>query len=292
MLDSINNEKDKQINKSFIRSMPKTELKNISIEWLKPGKYQTRHVFDQEALQGLAESIKAEGMIQPIVVRPTSSSENTEYEIIAGERRWRAAQLAGIDRVPCLINSYSDKQVATITPIENIQRENLNPIEEARAYLHLIDEFGYTHEEVATAVSKSRTKITNLLRLLKLDIRVQELLVLGDLSEAHGKIIAGLPNNLQYEIAKKSVDQDWSTRRIEQEIKKLQLIDSPGLSVRSNNDSDIYALEKLISNQIGSEVKLEPDDKKIGGWLKIRYFNNEILTGILDRFGIDYNEKF
>ena len=271
--------------------MPKTELKNIPIEWLKPGKYQTRRVFDQEALQELAESIKAEGLIQPIVVRPSDNTENSEYEIVAGERRWRAAQLAGIDRVPCLINSYSDKQVAAITPIENIQRENLNPIEEALAYLHLIDEFEYTHEEVATAISKSRTKVTNLLRLLKLDIRVQELLVSGDLSEAHGKIILGLPNNLQYEVAKKSVEQGWATRRVEQEVKKMQAIDSPCSAASKNSDPDICALEKLISGQIGSEVKLEADsDNKAGGWLKIRYFNNEILTGILDKMGIDYNE--
>ena len=135
------------------------------------------------------------------------------------------------------------------------------------------------------------TKVTNLLRLLKLDIRVQELLVSGDLSEAHGKIILGLPNNLQYEVAKKSVEQGWATRRVEQEVKKMQAIDSPCSAASKNSDPDICALEKLISGQIGSEVKLEADsDNKAGGWLKIRYFNNEILTGILDKMGIDYNE--
>lgn len=276
--------------------MAKPELKNIPIECLKPGKYQTRRIFDPKALQELAESIKAEGLIQPIIVRPVNSGDKkNEYEIVAGERRWRAAQLAEIDMVPCLINYYSDEQVAAITPIENVQRENLNPIEEALAYQHLIEEFEYIHEEVAAAVGKSRTKITNLLRLLKLDVRVQELLVSGNLSEGHGKVVAGLPYNLQYEIAKKSVDQDWSTRKIEQEAKKLQ---TPGslatgnIGSKGNNDPDIRALEKSISDQIGSEVKLEVDgDTKDKGWLKIRYFNNEILTGILDKMGLDYNDN-
>lgn len=223
--------------------MIKSELKNIPIEYLKPGKYQTRQVFDQESLQELAESIKSEGLIQPIIVRPISDGDNGKkefekeekeghkkyrrYEIVAGERRWRAAQLAKLEMVPCLINHYSDKQVAAITPIENVQRKDLNPIEEAFAYQHLIDEFAYIHEEVAIAVGKSRTKITNLLRLLRLDTRVQELLILGDLNEGHGKIIAGLPYNLQYELAKKSAEQNWSlkswNKKQKRQIKQILL---------------------------------------------------------------------
>jgi ParB family transcriptional regulator, chromosome partitioning protein len=270
--------------------MSKLEIKNIPIECLKSGKYQTRRVFDREALQELAGSIKSEGLIQPIIVRPTNDNE---YEIVAGERRWRAAQLIGVDMIPCLVSFYTDEQVAAITPIENIQRENLNPIEEALAYRQLTDEFEYTHEEVAIAVSKSRTKITNLLRLLRLDIRIQELLVSGALSEAHGKMIAGLPSNLQYEVAKKSVDQGWSTRRTDQEVKRLQIVNSSCLVVpgRVSNDPDVRVLEKLMSDQLGSEVKLEADsNQKGGGWLKIRYFNNEILTGILDKLGMNYKE--
>lgn len=270
--------------------MPKPELKNIPIECLRSGKYQTRRVFAQEALQELAESIKSEGMIQPIVVRPVVSGIG-EYEIIAGERRWRAAQLAGIDTVPCLVNNYSDEQTAAITPIENIQRENLNPIEEALAYQHLIDEFNYSHEEVAAVVGKSREKITNLLRLLKLDKQVQEMLISGVLSEGHGKSIAGLPIRLQCEIAKKITENDWSTRKLEQEVRKLN--SGSNQDNQSNQaDPDVKALERLITEQIGSEVKLEVDissTHKKSGWLKIKYFNEEILAGILDKLGIDYD---
>lgn len=270
--------------------MPKPELKNIPIECLRSGKYQTRRVFAQGALQKLAESIKSEGMIQPIVVRPVVSGIG-EYEIIAGERRWRAAQLADIDTVPCLVNNYSDEQTAAITPIENIQRENLNPIEEALAYQHLIDEFNYSHEEVAAVVGKSREKITNLLRLLRLDKQVQEMLISGVLSEGHGKSIAGLPIRLQCEIAKKITENDWSTRKLEQEVKKL----NSGSNQDNQNtqvDPDVKALERLITEQIGSEVKLEVDidsTHKKSGWLKIKYFNEEILAGILDKLGIDYD---
>lgn len=276
--------------------MPKPELKNIPIECLRSGKYQTRRVFAQEALQELAESIKSEGMIQPIVVRPVVGGIG-EYEIIAGERRWRAAQLAGIDTVPCLVNNYSDEQTAAITPIENIQRENLNPIEEALAYQHLIDEFNYSHEEVAAVVGKSRGKITNLLRLLKLDKQVQEMLISGVLSEGHGKSIAGLSLNLQYEIAKKITENDWSTRKLEQEVRKLNSGSNQD-NQSTQVDPDVRALERLITEQIGSEVKLEVDTgsahernekNKKSGWLKIKYFNEEILAGILDKLGIDYD---
>jgi len=268
--------------------MLKSELKTIPIESLKSGKYQTRQIFEKKALQELAESIKAEGIIQPIIVRPTT---NSEYEIIAGERRWRAAQILGLEVLSCLVGCYTDEQAAAITPIENVQREDLNPIEEARAYLNLIDDFKYTHEEVATIVGKSREKITNILRLLKLDVRVQELLVLRRISEAYGKILAGLPSYLQYGVAIKCIEHAWSTRKLEQEIKKLQLENSNISKAADGKDPNICVLEKLISNQIGSEVRLETDKNKTNcGWLKIRYSNNEILTGILDKLGIAYDE--
>lgn len=262
--------------------MPKPELKTIPIECLKPGKYQTRRVFDQEALHELADSIKSEGLIQPIVVRAIL---NSKYEIVAGERRWRASQLAGVDMVLCLVNNYSDEQAAAITTIENIQRADLNPIEEAQAYQNLIEEFEYLHEEVAAVVGISREQVTNCLRLLKLDKRVQDLLISEELSRGHGKAIAGLSLNLQYEIAKKCAEEGWSSRRIEQEVKKLQTQNSV---VSPGSDPDMRVLERLIGDQIGSTVKFEPDINKKSGWIKIKYFDNEILAGILDRLGIDY----
>jgi ParB family transcriptional regulator, chromosome partitioning protein len=302
------------------KKMDTIEVKNIPIEYLKPGKFQTRRDFNPEALKELAESIKSEGLIQPIIVRPIKSDNNVNseigeykseekgkqseyekhkrYEIVAGERRWRASQLARLETIPCLINDYNDKQIAAITPIENIQRENLNPIEEAFSYQHLIDEFGYTHDEVAIIVGRSRTKITNLLRLLRLDTRVQELLASGDINEGHGKIIAGLPYNLQYELAKKSSKHSWSLRKLDQEVKKLckdpdKECKTEELSPAKNtskSDPNILSLEKMISSQLGTEVKLEINsNKRESGWLKIKYFNNDILSGILDRLGIGYD---
>ena len=160
------------------------ELKSIPVELLKRGQYQPRKHFDEEALQELADSIKEQGIIEPIVVRPLP---NKTYEIIAGERRWRAAQLAGLDTVPCLIRECSDRAAAALTVIENVQRKDLNPIEEAESYQRLIQEFGYSHDEVAKALGKSRTGITNNLRLLKLDSNIKEIIRLGTLSEGHGK---------------------------------------------------------------------------------------------------------
>jgi ParB family chromosome partitioning protein len=195
-------------------------LQFLSIDLLVRGKYQPRRHFDSAQLQELAESIKTTGgLLQPIVVRPINSNQ---YEIVAGERRWRAAQLAGLNDVSCLVSHYTDEQALQASIIENISRADLNPIEEAQAYQRLIDEFQYLHDEVAAAVGKSRTSITNVLRLLKLDPRVQELLIHGKLSEGHGKILAGLPISAQFQLAELSIQKGWSVRKIEAEAKKLQ----------------------------------------------------------------------
>lgn len=256
-------------------------LCELPIEKLKRGKYQPRRVFDEEALAELATSIKSAGLIQPIVVRPLKEDY---FEIVAGERRWRAAQLAKLDVIPCLINHYSDEQTSAITIVENINRVDLNPIEEARAYQRLIDEFSYLHEEVAAIVGKSRVKITNSLRLLNLDAEVQNLLIEKKLSEGHGKILAGLTANLQYKIAMQCVEKSWSVRKLEQEIKKLQTQNS---AIHAS-DPNVVALEKIISEQFGSEVKLDADASQRSGWLKIRYFDPETLAGLLDKMGVKY----
>ena len=194
-------------------------LQQIGIDLLVRGKYQPRQHFDPIKLQELADSIKSTGgLLQPIVVRPIGANK---YEIVAGERRWRAAQLAGLTDISCLVYPYSDEQTLQASIIENISRADLNPIEEAQAYQRLIDEFLYLHEEVAASVGKSRTAITNSLRLLKLDARVQKLLIMGDLSEGHGKILAGLPPHQQYELAERCVQKGWNVRKIEAEVKKL-----------------------------------------------------------------------
>jgi ParB family chromosome partitioning protein len=263
--------------------MEKPKLKNIPTERLMPGKYQSRRNFDQVYIQELAESIKENGIIQPIIARPL---EEGDYEIIAGECRWRAAQLANLDFLPCLVRKYTDEQAIAATTIENLQRKDLNPIEEARAYQQFVEEFDYLHDEIAAVIGKSRTKITNSLRLLKLDDRVQEMLESGTLSSGHGKVIAGLPQKIQYEVGQKCTTQDWSVRKLEHTVKSLQ---QEGSAIKHQEDPNITALEKVLSDQMGTEIKFEQDLNKRGGWLKVRYFDNETLAGILDKVGVKYN---
>lgn len=262
--------------------MKKSALKNIPIDQLVRGQYQPRSQFDEASLNELAESIRSAGLIQPLVVRPISTSQ---YEIIAGERRWRASAYAGLHTIPCLVRDITNEQAAAVTTIENIQREDLNPIEEAKAYQQLIQSFHYNHEEVAAIVGKSRTKITNSLRLLKLDTRVQKYLIDKSLSTGHGKVIAGLSEKYQYELAKKCVEQNWSVRRIEEEIRKISACEQ---SIQPSLDPDLARLERIVSDQIGSPTKLDYHPNKRGGWLKIRYFDYETLAGLLDKIGVDY----
>jgi len=257
-----------------------TILKKIPIDCLSRGRFQPRRDFNEAALQELADSIRAQGIIEPIVVRP--NGDNT-YEIIAGERRWRASQLAGLDAVPCVVRNYSDEQAAEVTLIENIQREDLNPIEHARALSCLIDDFFYTHEEVAAAVGKSRTKVTNMLRLLHLDESVQSLLIERKLSEGHGKMLAGLPSMQQIDLAKQSVESGWSVRQLEQAIKQGK---SLGSAKREQPDANIRRLEKQTSDHFGAEVVVENNQQNQSGWLKLRYQNYDVLAGILEKMGI------
>lgn len=253
-------------------------LQQLSVDQLVRGKYQPRRHFDQTQLQELADSIQTTGgLLQPIIVRPLKAGG---YEIVAGERRWRAAQLAGMQEVSCLVSNYTDEQALQAAIIENINRSNLNPIEEAEAYQRLIDEFHYLHEEVAAAVGKSRTTITNALRLLKLDPRVRELLSTGQLTEGHGKILAGLSPEHQKTLAEQCIQKNWSVRKIEQEAKKLQhpTLNSP------YSDPNIRQLETALSEHIGNAVKIDCEDRG-GGYVQIRFNNIDELEGHFERLG-------
>jgi ParB family chromosome partitioning protein len=257
-------------------------LMQLSVDQLVRGKYQPRKHFDPELLQELAESIKTTGgLLQPIVVRPLGKDQ---YEIVAGERRWRAAQLAGINDVNCLISHYSDEQALQASIIENINRADLNPIEEAQGYQRLIEEFQYLHDEVAAAVGKSRTKITNALRLLKLDTRVQAFLMTGKLSEGHGKILAGLPMTQQFELAERAIQKQWSVRKIESEAKKLS--EAPELENRFS-DPNIKHLETALTNHVGNPVVIDCEERG-GGYVKIRFNNIDELEGHFERLGFKY----
>lgn len=258
-------------------------LQSIPTERLKRGKYQPRQNFDVDKLKELALSIKSTGgLLQPIVVRPL---QNGEYEIVAGERRWRAAQLAELNEVSCLVFPYSDEQALQASIIENINRTDLNPIEEASAYQRLIDEFHYLHEEVAASVGRSRAAITNSLRLLKLESRVQALLISGQLSEGHGKILASLLPHQQLELAERCVQKGWNVRKLESEAKKLQPENS--LDQGPYTDANLKRLEMAISEHIGNRVQIDYEERG-GGYMRIRFNNIDELEGHFERIGFKY----
>lgn len=260
-----------------------SELQQLSIDQLRRGKYQPRKYFDPEQLKELADSIKTTGgLLLPIIVRPLSAGI---YEIVAGERRWRAAQLAGLSEVSCLINNYTDEQALQASIIENINRANLNAIEEAESFQRLIDEFQYQHDEVAAAVGKPRSVITNSLRLLKLDKRVQEFIIHGQLSEGHGKIIAGLPANQHFALAETCVQKKWSVRKLESEAKKLL---QPEMNAGPYSDPNIKHLETALSEHIGNHVHIDCEDRG-GGFVKIRFNNIDELEGHFARLGFKYD---
>ncbi len=261
----------------------KPELKSLSIEQLMRGQYQPRRHFDPAQLQELAESIKTTGgVLQPIVVRPISANR---YEIVAGERRWRAAQLAGLTEINCLISHYTDEQALQASMIENLNRADLNPIEEAEAYQRLIEEFDYLHEEVAAALGKSRTTITNSLRLLKLDARVQTWLIEGKLSEGHGKILAGLEIKHQVQLAEFCIQKNWSVRKIESEAKKLQISDASG----HYSDPNLKQLETALSDHVGNNVEISYESRG-GGYMRIRFNNIDELEGHFARLGFKLDD--
>ncbi len=254
-------------------------LQQISIDLLIPGKYQPRRHFDPILLQELADSIKSMGgLLQPIVARTLPQGK---FEIVAGERRWRAAQLAGFNEVNCLVSEYTDEQALQASLIENISRSDLNPIEEAQAYQRLIDEFHYLHEEIAATVGKSRTAITNMLRLLKLDTRVQNLLITGQLSEGHGKILAGLTSTQQFPLAQLCVEKGWSVRKVELEVKKHQAIDE---TKNVYTDPNLKYLETALSEHMGNSININYEDRG-GGYVKMRFNNIDELEGYFQKIG-------
>lgn len=257
----------------------KVELRQLPIESLQRGLYQPRQHFDPIALEELAQSIRElGGLLQPIVVRPLV---NNRYEIIAGERRWRACQLAELTTVSCLVSDYSDEQALQAAIVENINRSNLNLIEEAKAYLRLQEEFVYTHDEIGALVGKSRAAISNLLRLLKLDSRVQAHLIDGTLSEGHGKLLAGLSLTEQYPLAEQAINKDLSVRQLERVIQS-----DKKQSTTPRKDPNIVHLESNLAEVLGSAVAVDYDENGRGA-LKIHFQNLEILQGILQRMGVD-----
>lgn len=255
------------------------DLKNIPVDLIQRGKYQPRTDMHEEALEELANSIKAQGVMQPIVVRPISSDK---YEIIAGERRWRATQIAGLDVIPAIIKPVGDEAAIAMSLIENIQRENLNPIEEAMALKRLQDEFELTQQEVADAVGKSRATVTNLIRLIGLTIDVRRMLEHGDLEMGHARALLSLPDIQQSEAARTVVGRGLSVRQTESLVRRLiaGAGSSGGAGDKKIVDPDIKNLEENLADKLGAKVLIQHTAKGKGK-LILKYNSLDELDGIL-----------
>ncbi len=260
----------------------KGELQKLPIEMLQPGQYQPRKIMTDDALEELASSIKAQGVIQPVVVR---SIGKDKYEIIAGERRWRASQLAQLAEIPCLVKNIPDEAAIAMALIENIQREDLNAMEEAVAMQRLMQEFSLTHQQTADAVGKSRTTVTNLLRLLSLTEACQTMLERGDLEMGHARALLSLPSNEQTLLARTVVAKGLTVRETEKLVRS-QL--SPVKSSTKNKTADphIEQLQRNISDKIGAPTQVQHGAKGKGK-IVIQYNSLDELDGVLKHMGIE-----
>lgn len=254
------------------------QLQTLPIEFMQRGKYQPRRDIDPEKLQELADSIKAQGVIQPVIVRKIDPEK---YEIVAGERRWRAAQLAGLQQIPVVIKEIDDRTAMAVALIENIQREDLNPLEEAEALRRLLDEFQMTHQQIADAVGKSRATVTNLLRLMELHPEVKKLVINRQLEMGHARALLALEGSKQVAIANKIVKDGLTVRATERLVKES--LEAPKSTSPKIKDKDTLRLQEQLTAKIGAKVSI---DHKVNGTGKliIAYSSLEELDGIIGQF--------
>lgn len=262
----------------------KASLRKLPVASIRRGKYQPRTVFNDDSLAELADSIRAQGIVQPVVVRPleVAAPDGVEYELIAGERRWRAAQLAGLHEIPTVIRDVSDEAAIAMSLIENIQRENLNPLEEAVALKRLMDEFGMTHQEVAESVGRSRAAVSNLLRLLELSLQVKPMVEAGDLNMGHARALLPLPVENQFAVAQKIVAGGLSVRATEAMVRKMMQGASESDTPVESGDPDVLRLERDLSDRLGAQVNVRYNTSG-KGQLTIKYSSLDELDGILGR---------
>ncbi len=263
---------------------PGDTLRQIPVDMMHRGKYQPRVRMTEEALEELSESIKVQGIIQPILVRELATGE---YEIVAGERRWRAAQRAGLDQVPCVVRKINDETAMAVALIENIQRENLNPIEEAAGFQRLMDEFGMTHQEIADTVSRSRSAVSNLLRLLNLEPAVREMVETQQLEMGHARALLALSGAAQTRLAAQVVEEALTVRQTEQRVRSAQEATSAtrkssasGANKGRAKDADVARLENELADKLGTAVEIRGSGKR--GRVIISYSDLEQLEGILE----------
>jgi ParB family chromosome partitioning protein len=262
------------------------DLRTLPVGAIQPGRYQPRTGMDPERLQELADSIRAQGLIQPIVVRPIARDR---YEIIAGERRWRAAQLAELTDVPCVVREVPDQATIAMALIENIQREDLNPLEEAAALKRLIDEFSLTHQQAAEAVGRSRAAVSNMLRLLDLPPDIKQLLETHRLEMGHARALLTLPAAAARKLALATAEHGWSVRELEERARKAhdEAGDAKpkgrnGAAVRPPADADVALLERQLGERLGAKVSIQAG-RGGRGKLVIEYFSLDELDGILEK---------
>ena len=254
------------------------QLKAVPIELIQRGQYQPRAHIKTESLEDLAQSIKAEGVVQPVLIRPLV--QGGRYELIAGERRWRAAQIAGLSTIPAIIRRVADAQAMSIALIENIQREQLNPIEEAAAFERLVVEFDMTHQQIAEAVGRSRSGVSNLMRLLELEPGTRELVESGALEMGHARALLGLSGPVQLDCARRIVAKGQSVREAEALVRQLTKAKSDPGRTAGKTDPNITQLERSLGERLGAQVSIKHGTAGKGS-LTIRYSSLDELDGIL-----------
>jgi len=256
------------------------QLRNLPLDTIRPGRYQPRSVFDEEKLAELADSIRAQGVVQPVVVRPLGEGE---FELIAGERRWRAAQLAEIDEIPAVVRDVPDEASIAMALIENIQREDLNPLEEATALRRLIDDFQMTHQQAADAVGRSRAAVSNLLRLLELMQEVKDLIDMRLIEMGHARALLSLDDDLQVQAAREVVHKKLSVRDTESLVRRLQ--QSKKKKGQRRVDPDILRLQNQLGEALGARVRIQHQASGKGK-LVISYNSSDEFEGILERLDL------
>lgn len=284
LIPSLKGENNLQERDNFLEEDTSTQVVEVALSQIEPNKYQPRTDFDQEKLEELAASIKEHGVVQPVVLRPLGPQR---YQLVAGERRWRASQLAGLTSIPAIIKTFSDQETSEIALIENIQREDLNPLEEASAYKTLIEDFDLTQEELAKKVGKSRSYIANTMRLLNLPPKIQEMIGKGLLSAGHGRALLALPEPGQLKLAEKIVQEGLTVRETELVVKSLNTLQEERQKKKDNNkkeasalDPDMLDLEVRLQHFFGTKVRLI--NKKKRGVIEIEYYSQEELNRIIE----------
>jgi ParB family chromosome partitioning protein len=256
---------------------PRESLTTLPVARIRPGRYQPRTKMDQQALAELAASIRSQGLMQPVLVRPV---DRDRFELIAGERRWRAAQMAGLEEVPALVREVPDDAALAMSLIENIQRENLNPMEEAAGVNRLVEEFRMTHEQAADAVGRSRSATTNLLRLLKLAKPVQEMVMEGALEMGHARALLALDGARQIEVANRVAARQLSVRETETLVQRQ--LRGPAKRPKRKNDRDLARLEEEVSERLGTTVEIRPS-RRGSGKILLHYSSLEHLEELLKK---------